>query len=51
MKSFVANCFYGVQTQSYDIEKTKVVEDAAQKLKVNKILTHNSAANQDLKLS
>lgn len=51
MKSFKANCFYGVQAQHYDIEKTNAVEDGEQKLKMNKIITHNSAANQDLKLS
>lgn len=46
MKNFQATCFYGVQSQHYDIETTKPVEEGEKKLKFSKIVKHNSQANQ-----
>jgi len=50
MKNFHATCFYGVQSQHYDIETTSPVEEGEKKLKFSKIVKHNSNANQQLSL-
>jgi len=51
MKSFSATCFHGQQVQHYDIETTKTIEEGEKKLKYNKIMKHNSAANFNLEVS